>query len=241
MVRNDRRTKLMPKILLGQLLFALMITVISLGVIFYAQGIRFDYKNLAIIRTGVLVVDFLPKDATVLINEEEMETGRGTLVENLVPNTYFLSVSKSGFNPYTRRLKIEPESVNVFKNIILFRSEVDISILDDEKSISNLNSPLNDLATRDQDDLSYNDYEIWIKDALVTRFSKKIDNAIWYSDYYHIIYQQGNEIRVIESDGYGDALLFRLEQETPTRMAVGKRGQEIYFIDNDVYKVAEIR
>lgn len=240
MVRNDRRTKLLPKIILGQLLFALLITAISLGVIFYAQGMRLDWKNFTIIKTGVLVIDFMPKDANVKLNDKIVETDKGTFVRNLTPKTYFLNVEKDGYQPWSKSLKIESESVNIFNKVVLFKDNIIPRPLEDQEKINLLNSPIEDLASRENNELTFNDYEIWVNNKLATRFSQKISNVLWYSDLYHIVYQQGNEVRVIESDGSSDTLLFKINQTTPARIVVGKRGEEIYFIDQEVYLVANI-
>jgi hypothetical protein len=86
-----------------------------------------------------------------------------------------------------------------------------------------------------------NGYEIWVGEKLVTRFSEPILNVSWYPDLSHIIFQEGNEIRVIDKNGKNDTLLIKMNQSGPARFTVGGKGEELYFVDNGKYKVAKIR
>jgi len=240
MVDNNRRTKRLPRIILGQLSVALVICVLALSMLAYAQGYRFDYKHWRFLRTGIMVLNYQPKDATPLINNKVICT-KYPCVQNLPPGNYGIKISKDGFTDWNYSFKLESESVNIFQNIILFKDGVTPVVMADSQKISLINSPIETLAISMDGNLAYNDYEIWIGDKLVTRLSSRIARAIWYPDLAHIVYQQQNEIRVIEETGRNDTLLVRLNQTGATSFAVGNKGTELYYIDSGQYFMATIR
>ncbi len=240
MVRNDRRTRLLPKIILGQLGVSLIIACISISVIFFAEGYRFDLATFKIVKTGVLYLEFEPHDVTVSWNN----TSKGessSFVENLTPGFYSVSVAKPDFVTWKASLQVTSQSVNDYSRIVLFRSKIATSNLTNTDKIALLTAPTDVLASNAPDQLLFNDHEIWIGNQLVTRFANPIQNAVWYPDLYHIVYQQGKAIRVIESNGQNDTLLATLSNDTPTIFAIGNRGSELYFQDGGGYKVAVIR
>lgn len=240
MVSNDRRTKLLPKIIAGQLFALLAISAIAGSMIFFTHGYRINLKNLKVEKTGLISIDYSPSDAELYINQEKV-SARNTYAKNVWPGTYSVEIKMKGFTTWEKDLFVAAESVNAFKNIILFKESPVVSELTDNNKIAILNNPVDILASNARDRLYYNSHEIWAGDKLVTRLSDPILKAVWYPDLFHIIYQQGNQIRVIEVTGTNDSLLVRLNQDTPTHFAVGNRGEELYFIDQDKYLVATIR
>lgn len=240
MVRNDRRTRLLPKIILGQLGVGLIVLAISLCVIFYAEGYRFDISHLSVVKTGVLYLEFDPHDVTVVWNGQK-KTVSSSFVENITPGLYDVSIAKADYTPWRIQQRVLSGSVNDFSKIILFRSDITVSTLSDPKKIAMLNAPSDVLASNAPDQLLFSAHEIRIGSQLVTRFAEPVQNAIWYPDLSHIVYQQGKEIRVIELDGQNDTLLATLSTDKPTIFAIGNRGAELYFVDNGQYKVATIR
>jgi len=240
MVRNDRRTRLLPKILFGQSVVASIVVLISLGVIFYAEGYRIDFSTFRVVKTGVLYLKIQPRNVTINVNDLRQQES-SSFVENLTPGFYHVSVGKSGFVTWKLGLQVRSQSVNEYSDIILFRSKIPVLPLTDADKIGLLMEPTDVLATNAPDQLLFNDHEIWIGNDLVTRFSNQIQNATWYPDLAHIIFQQGKEIRIIEINGGNDTLLAILSSDKPTIFAVGNRGTELYFQDGESYKMVTIR
>jgi len=240
MVNNNRRTKLLPKIIFGQLFFALIICALAFSVYFYTQGYRFSFDSLKVSKTGILLLDYIPKDAQVDINGKAQKRV-GTFAKNLLPGFYNITVSEDGLVPWEISIEIEPESVNVYKSIILFNQEIVPAELTDASKISYLNSPTEVLATNASDNLAFNSNEIWVGEDLITRLSGTIHLALWYPDLAHIVYQQDKQIRLIEKNGQNDILLAELQTDAPARFAIGNRGSELYYLDNGKYMIAKIR
>lgn len=240
MVDNNRRTKLFFKIAIGQLMVGLLVTAVALTVLAYAQGNRIDYKHMKVIRTGVIILQYLPKDSDVLINDKKVKTAK-TFVRNLPPASYSFSIQKTGYTSWEANLFIDEESVNVYQNVILFRANPEISALADERKIALLNIPNEILASGSNNGLYSNDYEIWVKDIVISRFSTPIRQAIWYSDNSHVVYIQNKEIRVVEKNGQNDTLLVKLDNDVDAKIALSSDGQELYYWDGSNYKMAKIK
>lgn len=240
MVDNNRRTKLLPKIVFGQALFGLAICVIAFTTIFYAEGYRFDVRTLKISRTGVLLLEYLPKEANISINDKNICTSN-PCVKNLPSGQYDIEISESGFQDWVLHLNLQSESVNVYKDIVLFRDTIVSTELTDSSKIAILNSPTDVLASNTADRMYYNSHEIWIGDKLLTRLSGNINRAVWYPDMAHIVFQIDDEIRVIETNGKNDILLVKLSQNKLTNFGIGSRGEELYYADNDKNMIAVIR
>jgi len=240
MVRNDRRTRLLPKILFWQSFTALIIILISFCIIFYAEGYRFDFSTFKITKTGVLYLEFQPRNVTIKVNDNTKNKS-SNFVDNLTPGFYRVSITKPGYVTWKLGLEVRSQSVNDFSDIILFRSDIKVADLTDTDKINVLMEPTDVLAVNAPNQLLFNDHEIWIGDKLVTRFAEKIQGAIWYPDLEHIVYQQSKQIRVIESSGQNDTLLTALSSDIATIFAIGNRGTELYYQDGETYKIAKIR
>jgi len=104
-----------------------------------------------------------------------------------------------------------------------------------------INAPDTTLVEFAPQELHSNGHEIWVNSNLVTRFSKDATNVKWYPDMAHIMYQMDDEIRIIEATGYNDTLLVKLSSDSLSRFAIGGKGKELYFTDNDLYFKAIIK
>ena len=239
-VRNDRRTRRMGKIILGQLFAAIIITIISLSLIGYGLGYRLDSSNFKLVKTSVVYLEFSPRDVVVSVNNEKT-TNASNFVQNIRPGLYNIILSKDGYIPWTMQLRADSGAVYDFRKIVLFNSNIKTDNLSDQSKINLINAPLDILAENSPGELSNSDYEIWIGDKLVTRFSEPVKSALWYPDLNHIVYQQSNQIRVIEIDGQNDTLLVTLTSAAKTKFVIGNRGSELYYLDGEQYKVATIR
>lgn len=236
---NQRRNRI-AQILIGQLSVALLIVLISLALIIYSQGWRINFKNFKIYKTGLIYLMINPTPEKIYIGDKEFK-GKNEFYLNLIPGDYTLKITKDGFNDWTENIKINEEMVLSYKNVLLFSKNPSVSELTDQSKIDYLNTPDNSLAENAKNKLAYNKYEIWTDDNLVTRFSEPIENVAWYPDYEHIIYQQGNQIKIVDKDGFNENILVNLSSLSSTRFVVGGKGRELYFIDNARYMKAVIQ
>lgn len=239
---NNRRTKAIIKILASQLAVVLFVTALALFILFYAEGYRFNYKNLKISKTGVVSITSYPKDVIVIINGK-IKDKKTPYSINLLPSRCDIKLTKDGYSVWEQSVLVQSGYVNSFKNIVLFKETPEIRTLTDQKTINQLNSPIDALAIKNDNGLYYSDYEIWVNGNLVTRFSEPISSAIWYPDKQHVIYLQKNQIRIIEITGKNDTLLINKVEpgSFPTKYILNDKGDQLYYRDNGEYKTAIIR
>jgi len=228
------------KTIIFQVTTAIIIALISLFLIYYVQGYRVDWKNMSLIQTGVMVLFTDPAPDRIVINGEEQEVDN-ELALSLTPGHYDVEISKEGFSTWQRSLNVGSEIVASEKDIILFRTNPETTTLLEQKNIDLINAPDTTLVEFAPQELHSNGHEIWVNSNLVTRFSKDATNVKWYPDMAHIMYQMDDEIRIIEATGYNDTLLVKLSSDSLSRFAIGGKGKELYFTDNDLYFKAIIK
>ncbi|MFA7243702.1 MAG: hypothetical protein WC080_00155 [Patescibacteria group bacterium] len=237
---TNKRVKRLPKIILGQLAVILVIVIIASGLIFYAQGYKINLKNFKVIRTGMILLVTDPTPDHIVINGIE-ENNTSEYSKTFTSGYYDITISKDKYQNWHRSVFIDPGKLVTFKEIKLFLKDPEVSELTDQSKINFLNTPNSYLAENSTNDLTFNRYEIWVNGSLLTRFSSQINSPMWYPDDDHIVYQIGNEIHVIDKSGYNDTKLVTLSTNNPTRFTIGNKGRELYFLDGESYKIADIR
>lgn len=230
---------MLPKILLEQFIALAIIVLLALSVLFYAEGYRLNLKNFKITRIGIVAISTYPNGAEVYL-DGKLAKKKTPFSANLTSGYYTAEVRKEGYQTWQATFKIEPEVALRYDSVVLFRKDITPRDLTDQGKINDLANPIDILASRDNG-LSASDYEIWVNNKLITRFSSPISGAIWYSDKNHILFQQGKEIRVVEKNGQNNTLLVKLSDDKPIKFITNGKGDELYYFDNYKEKVAEIR
>ncbi|MFH1423897.1 MAG: hypothetical protein ABIG29_03045 [Candidatus Nealsonbacteria bacterium] len=187
------------------ILFAICVFLFSLtapSVIFYSQGYRFDFETRKIVQTGGLYFKVTPRSAQVYLNGKLIETTSiftsSSLVENLLPKTYYVEIKKDGFNSWQKNMEVKERQVTEAKNITLIPQNINF--------VKSIETPLPKyLANATSSDgnkvVKYDDHEIWIsfpeeeKDIFLIRFSEKICQVFWLNDYY-LIFNVGGKINL---------------------------------------------
>ena len=105
---------------------ALFIVSGTFFAISWAKGYRPDVKNGTLKPTGLLVANSFPTGAQVYINDKLTTATDDTL--NLNPGTYRIKISKDGFIPWEKELKLEKELV-AQTNALLFPLAPDLQAL----------------------------------------------------------------------------------------------------------------
>ncbi len=237
---NNSRTKRLPKIILGQSFVMLIILLISTYLIVYSMGYKINLSSRKIIKTGMIVLSVNPKPDSITINGES----KPVKIDNsyvLAPGYYDILVKKEGYHDWSVRSLVAEEMVNYYSPTMLFKDKIKLEELTEVSKINYLNSPTSTLAENAPKGLKYNDYEIWIDDNLITRYSKKINVVIWYPDYHHLAYQQGSEIRIVDDMGLNDTLLVNLPDASEAKFTFGGKKKELYIYQSGKYYLAQIQ
>lgn len=93
-----------------------VIIAISIAIILYAKGYRFENRGIS--ETGQVVLKSEPDAAAVFINNKFVAATNSTI--NLPPGEYVIRIVKDGFAPWEKTLKVEKEVVTA-TDAILFQ------------------------------------------------------------------------------------------------------------------------
>lgn len=90
-----------------------------------AFGLAFDLTHFRVVRTGSLSLDFVPTDATLLIdgavrNPDRRFLGRGALLKRLLPGTYEVVLETPGHHPWRKIMAIRAGEVTKAAGILLW-------------------------------------------------------------------------------------------------------------------------
>jgi hypothetical protein len=97
---------------------------ISIGVIFYSQGWRFDFENFSVKKTGAIYIETIPKNVAIKLNNKPIpdQSGlikSGTLIPDLLPKNYKIEIQKDGYWTYRKNIKVEPTMVSELIDTVL--------------------------------------------------------------------------------------------------------------------------
>ncbi|MBL7156140.1 MAG: hypothetical protein ISS87_00865 [Candidatus Pacebacteria bacterium] len=105
------------------LICAILFLITAPSVILYSQGYRFDFKSKKIEKTGAFYFKIAPKQAEVYVNNQlEKRTDaffNSAFIENLLPDKYFVEISKQDYLSWKKNLNVEKGKVTESKNIFL--------------------------------------------------------------------------------------------------------------------------
>lgn len=106
-------------------------------VILYCQGYRFDFSlaegKIRFVQTGGLYIKTLPRTAEIYLDgklKKRTSFLTGTaLMQNLIPGSYQVEVSKEGYKKWAKEMEIKENMVTEVKNIVLFPEDFQFHIL----------------------------------------------------------------------------------------------------------------
>jgi len=217
--------------------------------VLYSQGFRFDFNPTSggkrIVQTGALYFKVLPTGADVYLNGKFKDKTafftNSLLIENLLPKTYQIEIKKEGYHPWQKNLTVKETQVTEAKNIILFPEKLNFTI------VNNLIPEIEPSATSSDKKRVIersNDYEIWIlfleeeEEVFLTRFSEKIGNIFWLTDYY-LIFNVWDKIKVAEIDDRDKLNIIDLAQFPEPQIFWDQKNRKLYVLSEEKLYVAE--
>lgn len=116
----------------GRFLFAFFVIiflVVGITAVLYSFGYRINFENLSVQKTGGIYIKTQPRNVIIKISDQNRKEKiypdtssiiqSGTLIQNLLPKTYKVSINKEGYNSYLKTLKVSPSRVSELLNITL--------------------------------------------------------------------------------------------------------------------------
>ncbi|MEK7212403.1 MAG: PEGA domain-containing protein [Patescibacteria group bacterium] len=123
MTRTLRRT-------IFYLLTAIFI-IAGTGIVLYAQGWRWDFKNWQPVKVGGIYIRSFPPEAQIFLDGKPIKNKSGflqsgTLISDLFPKNYRLRLVLDGFRPLERGVDVRPAMVTEEKYIVLIPEKPDL-------------------------------------------------------------------------------------------------------------------
>ena len=111
------------------LIFTIFFVASSIVVILFAQGYRFNFNSLKIVKTGGIFIKTSTDGAKIYINDKYVESTSGilshsTLISGLTPKNYNVFIYKENYYPWNKTVEIKNGMVTELNNIILFPLEL---------------------------------------------------------------------------------------------------------------------
>lgn len=90
---------------------AISFLIIAPLAILFARGLRFDFSQKKIIKTGALVVKTDPRGAEIILNGKKISNTTPMIKRLLLPKEYVLEIRKSGYQQWKKRITVFGQDV----------------------------------------------------------------------------------------------------------------------------------
>jgi len=111
------------------LIFTIFFVVCSIIVVLFAQGYRFNFNSLKIVKTGGIFIKTSTGGAKIYINDKYVESTSGilshsTLISGLAPKNYNVFIYKESYYPWNKTVEVKNGMVIELNSILLFPLEL---------------------------------------------------------------------------------------------------------------------
>ncbi len=229
-------------------LFALLFVGLAAIVVANANGYIFNRHTLRFESTGIITFNVNQPSVTVAVNGKKKTYKKPVInLSYLFPGRYTVEISKTDYLSWTRSFTVYPREVINNPSIFLFLTNGRTQTATPEQTAflqqygQNINKDTLDLDVRGD--------ELWTKPIvrtypltvvseqfnLIGRYVQPIHSAQWLPGKGQVLYQVGDEIRVVDRDGGNDNMLVRLTSAEATDFTVTKNSTILVYRDGVQY------
>lgn len=104
-------------------LFFLFFLILTPVLIMYSLGYRYDFQTGNIEKNGAFYIKSYPRGAEIYIAGKKSKNKTPTQITNIKPAIYELKITKDGYVPWSKELKIEPGLTTFAEDVVLFLTE----------------------------------------------------------------------------------------------------------------------
>ncbi|MDA1038369.1 MAG: PEGA domain-containing protein [bacterium] len=101
-------------------LFTVLFLITAPLVVMYTFGFRYNAATRQIVRTGVLSITTIPRNADIDIDDKRHRMSTPTLVKQLRPRNYKVSLTRDGFIPWEKEIKINTQETTFIESVVLW-------------------------------------------------------------------------------------------------------------------------
>ncbi len=121
-------------------LFLLMFFIAAPVLILYTAGFRYHVGTNQILKTGLLNITSLPRNATLFIDGKQQDDRTPSVVDNIFAGSHTLRLEKDGYTAWNKTLTIKSRESTFVDNAVLFLLE-ETQLLKTRKGFSATASP----------------------------------------------------------------------------------------------------
>lgn len=231
--------------ILSHVFATLLYLVVAGFLVAGANGYLFNRHTLQFEQTGIINLTVEQEPVTVTYNDKSKVYKKSPIsLSYLLPGTYYVEVTKPGFIPWTKSIHVNEGEVVINPAIVLFKegvasqpaNEAQLRLLEESITKKEIDTDM-DIRSREiwatQWERTY-PFAVASKNyRLIGRFMHPIAYATWMPGKNHIIFQIGNEIRVMDRDGANDHVLVRLQSAEPTVFLVTSDGKTLVYREGE--------
>ncbi len=93
-------------------------------IVLYTSGYRYNWQKNKVEQVGVLMLDILPADAKLYLNNELQPNKRPLRLASLLPNYYQVRAEKDGYHSWQKKLEIKARESTLVYDIALFKNNL---------------------------------------------------------------------------------------------------------------------
>ena len=203
--------------------------------LYEANGYRLNKTTLRLEQAGLISLDGQPKQSYITINGKVSASSLPVRFQKIFPGQYTILVSHDGYNSWAKTVKIEGGQAYENKKVYLYLSNITAAETTRNITLENITND----AQSQKSSVQILNNEIWYKEKLVTRFGLSPAEAILTDDHTHIMFQLGQELRVMDLDGTNNIKLLDFSSSDSHIFALDSTN--VLFSDNGKIMEARIR
>ncbi len=216
--------------------FILIGSFVTIGFLLVATATGYRY-NASVGRwqkTGMLIVSISPNNSTLRLDGQSYFVERSMIrVPNVLPGTYRVQIDHHTYTPWMQTITIKPGYVVNLDPVSLFLEDP----IESPGSVAQ--QELIATATPSRE-VRIVDGELRHGTSLVSRFVDPPSSAILLPTGRHVLYVQGKELRIIQTNGLNDHLIYTRDNNNPTLLVMDDESTVIFY-DGDLVKALKIR
>lgn len=214
----------------------ILVVTISLVAVFYSLGYKINPTTHAIQRTGLIWItsDLDQVPASVKVDGTEVSLELPYRSVPLFPGTYDISITREGYQPWTRTVTIVPNKVVSFRYVTLIRiAPTPLQAQEADRNYLNGSNP-------DTRNITVKENELYVGGKFITRYSDDIYGAQWYSDRGHVALQVGNKLMLLEVSSRQSQVLATLSTKEEAPFRFRGKGKVLIYDDAGSIKALEL-
>lgn len=111
------------------LFFVIIFILLSISIVYYARGYRFDTQLFTLTQTGSVYIESSQRSVSIYLNDKLYKDKsnllkRGTLISSIFPKKYTVRIEKDGFVPYRKHIRVQPLHVSRLFHVLLVPQKI---------------------------------------------------------------------------------------------------------------------